>query len=401
MLRRAIRRSSRSPGPLGARRNRSRWSRRPSFRWRGGRTATFSGSCNGTLRASSTIRSRRRRSTRSASSRRCARGGSGRSRCCSIAPMRAGCSPRRQREGITSCCSRSGATTRRCSRGPGRRSGIHRAARCRRRVDRATAQPAQDPPTVPAELPRDRVNILLVIAWPYEADVQFRSIARPLVELTEKQGLPARVHVLRPPTLDRLREHLRERPNHYHVVHFDGHGSYGPREAPTGPHTYGAPEGQLIFEDDHGKQAPVTAEVLSNLLQEHHVPAMVLNACQSAMLDEQAGHRFASVATALLNAGTRSVVAMSYALYVSGAEQFLPAFYRRLFETGTSRRGRPRRAPADVRRAGARLRAGPLRPRGLARARRLPAGYRSPDLRCSGPAAGIRAGAPPRGGARR
>ncbi|MDC0685032.1 CHAT domain-containing tetratricopeptide repeat protein [Sorangium atrum] len=194
---------------------------------------------------------------------------------------------------------------------------------------------AQDPPPVPAELPREGVNILLVIARPYEADVRFRSIARPLVELIEKQGLPARVHVLRPPTLDRLREHLRERPNHYHVVHFDGHGSYGPREAPTGPHTYGAPEGRLIFEDDHGKQAPVTAEVLSNLLQEHHVPAMVLNACQSAKLDEKAEHRFASVATALINAGTRSVVAMSYSLYVSGAEQFLPAFYRRLFETGT------------------------------------------------------------------
>ncbi|WP_437561582.1 tetratricopeptide repeat protein [Sorangium sp. So ce542] len=203
------------------------------------------------------------------------------------------------------------------------------ACRIERRLNRA-----QDPPPVPAELPRDRVNILLVIARPYEADVRFRSIARPLVELIEKQGLPAHVHVLRPPTLDRLREHLRERPNHYHLVHFDGHGSYGPREAPTGPHAYGAPEGRLIFEDDHGNQAPVTAEVLSNLLQEHRVPAMVLNACQSAMLDEQAGDRFASVATALLNAGTRSVVAMSYALYVSGAEQFLPAFYRRLFETG-------------------------------------------------------------------
>ncbi|MGK3986910.1 tetratricopeptide repeat protein [Sorangium sp. So ce136] len=204
------------------------------------------------------------------------------------------------------------------------------ACQIERRLNRA-----QDPPPVPAELPRDRVSILLVIARPYEGDVQFRSIARPLVELIEKQGLPARVHVLRPPTLDRLREHLRERPNHYHLVHFDGHGSYGPREAPTGPHAYGAPEGRLVFEDDQGKQAPVTAEVLSNLLQEHRIPAMVLNACQSAMLDEKAGDPFASMATALINAGTRSVVAMSYALYVSGAEQFLPAFYRRLFETGT------------------------------------------------------------------
>ena len=44
---------------------------------------------------------------------------------------------------------------------------------------------------------------------------------------------------------------------------------------------------------------------------------------------------FASVATALLQAGVRSVVAMAYSLYVSGAQVFLPAFYRRLFETGS------------------------------------------------------------------
>src|SRR6185436_11309701 len=112
-------------------------------------------------------------------------------------------------------------------------------------------------------------------------------------------------------------------------------GAYGPGAAPTGPHAYGAPEGRLVFEDEQGKAVPVTAEQLSTLLQEYLVPAMVLNACQSAMLDEKAADPFASVATALLKAGIRSVVAMSYSLYVSGAEQFLPAFYRRLFETGT------------------------------------------------------------------
>jgi tetratricopeptide (TPR) repeat protein len=79
----------------------------------------------------------------------------------------------------------------------------------------------------------------------------------------------------------------------------------------------------------------VEASTLSALLQEHRIPAMVLNACQSAMLDERAADPFASVAASLLKAGTRSVVAMSYALYVSGAREFLPAFYTRLFETGS------------------------------------------------------------------
>jgi tetratricopeptide (TPR) repeat protein len=52
------------------------------------------------------------------------------------------------------------------------------------------------------------------------------------------------------------------------------------------------------------------------------------------MLSEQAEDAFASVATALLRAGVRSVVAMGYSLYVEGARQFLPAFYQELFRTG-------------------------------------------------------------------
>ena len=58
--------------------------------------------------------------------------------------------------------------------------------------------------------PKDQVNILLVTARPYEADVRYRSISRPLVELIDKQDLPAQVTVLRPPTFESLREHLRE-----------------------------------------------------------------------------------------------------------------------------------------------------------------------------------------------
>ena len=38
-----------------------------------------------------------------------------------------------------------------------------------------------DPPPLPENLPRDRLNILLVTARPYEADVEYRSISRALV----------------------------------------------------------------------------------------------------------------------------------------------------------------------------------------------------------------------------
>ena len=195
--------------------------------------------------------------------------------------------------------------------------------------------------------PKDQVNILLVTARPYAADVRYRSISRPLVELIDKQDLPAQVTVLRPPTFENLREHLRECPNHYHIVHFDGHGSYGVNPALSGgPHMLQGPEGRLIFEDDQGKPAPITAEQLSVLLRQHHIPAIVLNACQSAMVDQGAKDPFASVAAALLKSGMRSVVAMAYSLYVSGAQEFLPAFYRDLFRTGdvaqAARSGRQR-----------------------------------------------------------
>ncbi|MGB0069175.1 MAG: CHAT domain-containing protein, partial [Isosphaeraceae bacterium] len=203
------------------------------------------------------------------------------------------------------------------------------------------------PDKVGQRWPKDQVNILLVTARPYEGDVRYRSISRPLVELIDKHDLPAQVTVLRPPTFENLREHLRRRPNHYHIVHFDGHGSYGQAHAPSGsPHMLQGPEGRLIFEDDQGKPDPITAEQLSVLLRQHHIPAIVLNACQSAMVDQGAKDPFASVAAALLKSGIRSVVAMAYSLYVSGAQEFLPAFYRDLFRTGNvaeaARAGRQR-----------------------------------------------------------
>ena len=187
-------------------------------------------------------------------------------------------------------------------------------------------------------LPNDRVNILLVVCRPYEHDVRYRSIARPLIELIQSKQLPAHVDILRPPTFDQLREHLRQRPGYYHVLHFDGHGAYG-NGGPTSPHQFRATQGCLIFEDKNAAPDPKSARDLSALLHEYALPAVVLNACQSATLNEQAEDAFATVATALLQSGMRSVVAMAYSLYVSGAQVFLPEFYRRLFETGSVAEG--------------------------------------------------------------
>ncbi len=101
-------------------------------------------------------------------------------------------------------------------------------------IERRLSKDVRDPQPLSAKLPSDRVNILLVTARPYKNDVHYRSISRPLVELIEKHKLPAHVDVLRPPTFDQLREHLRRHPGHYHILHFDGHGSYR-NAAPAGP----------------------------------------------------------------------------------------------------------------------------------------------------------------------
>ena len=144
----------------------------------------------------------------------------------------------------------------------------------------------RDPLPLPEELPTDRINILLVTARPLERDVRYRSISRPLVELIEREKIPAQVHVLRPPTFANLREHLKERHGFYHIIHFDGHGGFGERSV-TGEsrHTFSVTEGELVFEDDKGKPDCVNAERLSGLLREHAVPVMVMNACRSAMIE--------------------------------------------------------------------------------------------------------------------
>lgn len=173
----------------------------------------------------------------------------------------------------------------------------------------------------------ERIDLLLVSPRPLPQDVGYRRISRPLLETVRSLGLAVRVHVLRPPAFKHLREHLAERPGFYHVLHFDGHGVY------AGDALAGARRGFLYFEGAAGKEL-IPGEDLGALLQAAGVPLVVLNACQSAQVDDGAQTAFASVAAALVQGGARSVVAMAYTLTVSGAEQFVPAFYRRLFETG-------------------------------------------------------------------
>jgi len=204
------------------------------------------------------------------------------------------------------------------------------------RIERQLMRGTHSPLPLPDNLAQDRINILLVIARPYgDNDVGFHALSRPLVALAKGGNLPIHIDVLRPPTFEQLRQTLHERKGFYHIVHFDGHGGYGEAGHPNGAaHIFKGAQGKLIFEDGQAQEDPISADTLSQLLAEYHIPIMVLNACQSARIDDQADDAFASVAAALLKAGIRSVVAMGYNLYVVGAQRFVPAFYQRLLASG-------------------------------------------------------------------
>src|SRR5262249_2210862 len=60
----------------------------------------------------------------------------------------------------------------------------------RARIQRRLSKDMPEPSPL-GTLPQERINILLVTARPFEDDVEYRSISRPLVDLLRKEKLPA------------------------------------------------------------------------------------------------------------------------------------------------------------------------------------------------------------------
>ncbi|WP_027344518.1 CHAT domain-containing protein [Hamadaea tsunoensis] len=173
------------------------------------------------------------------------------------------------------------------------------------------------------------LRVLLVVARPQaDLDVPFRSIAGRLVRHAAEHG--PHIDVLRPPTFEALTERLRRAAaagEAYQLVHFDGHGLFGPVE--------GEPEGYAVFEDPdrHGNQRLVSGTRLGEELAANGVRALVLNACRSGRSDSSpAGTVYASLARRCVDAGLTAVVAMRYDIYVSTATAFVARLYDLLFQ---------------------------------------------------------------------
>ena len=174
----------------------------------------------------------------------------------------------------------------------------------------------------------EQLNILLVIARPYgERDINFQTIARPMLEALKPIQKQVNLTVLRPPSLKQFEAELNARKGFYHIVHFDGHGDFQ-ADSKTVQTQYGkSGEGVLVFEDADGEPEIVTAREIAQYLTDCRVPIFILNACKSGQAGEEA---FSSVAGQLVKLGAKGVVAMAYSVYATGAKHFMGRLYGEL-----------------------------------------------------------------------
>jgi tetratricopeptide (TPR) repeat protein len=199
-------------------------------------------------------------------------------------------------------------------------------------IDRSTGAAGAAAPVPPGP----DLRVLMVIARPDgQRDIGYQMIARPLLERLEAVSGQVTLDVLRPPTLEALVELLgqaRDAGTPYHILHFDGHGTFGAAGPPSAnPQMYDAGDkrGFLVFEKPGGGSDLVEASRFALVVNQAQVPLIVLNACRSGTIGEAAVD--AAVATQLLKGGAASVVAMGYSVYAVAAAEFMTAFYEALF----------------------------------------------------------------------
>ncbi|MBN1347525.1 MAG: CHAT domain-containing protein, partial [Phycisphaerae bacterium] len=184
--------------------------------------------------------------------------------------------------------------------------------------------------------PGEELRVLMVIARPEGTkDVNYQMVARPLLERLEAVSGKVRLDVLRPPTIDALRRRLAEASEAkqpYHILHFDGHGTFGlaGQGAQLNRIQYQAPQGYLVFENDTGQADAISADDFARVMRKAQTPLLVLNACRSGQVAAGEGPE-AAVATRLLQQGVGAVVAMGYSVYAVAAAEFMAAFYEELF----------------------------------------------------------------------
>ncbi len=179
--------------------------------------------------------------------------------------------------------------------------------------------------------PKDTLRLLMVVSRPQGAGFIDPRAEGQAVLKAIKGSAPGRIVVefLRPATLKSLRERLDELPA-IDILHFDGHGVFAVNsEAGAGKHdglTKGSSEnmGCLLFEDADGRRELVDAQILGEVFHRQKISLVVLSACQSAMVGDDA---LGCLAARLTNSGIPAVLAMTYSVLVKTTEQLFGKFY--------------------------------------------------------------------------
>lgn len=195
------------------------------------------------------------------------------------------------------------------------------AVRVRRQLPNRNPQPVAATKTP--------IRILLASPRPEQENLPYidhRISARPMVEAVEQLGELAELRILSPPTFQALQTELkaaRRAGSPYDVIHFDGHGDFDPDTK----------QGRLYFEDPKGTNAIgkraaafVEADRIAEIIRDHRVPLVFLEACRSA----QGARAQGSIAETLLRRGVASVVAMTHTVLVETSRRFVAEFYGKL-----------------------------------------------------------------------
>ncbi|MCK4766622.1 MAG: tetratricopeptide repeat protein [Candidatus Aminicenantes bacterium] len=198
--------------------------------------------------------------------------------------------------------------------------------------------------------PSCRLNLLMITARPNgKDDIEYRTITRPVVEAIEKNRMQVQIHLLRPPTLKNLKDHLRDKSGFYHIIHFDVHGNVlsfqdykkitsggGKKSSRKVIKPYKGTQAFIALLGTEGGLDLVLANDIAELLKDAHIPVCFLNACQSGMATSKKSNREnggknltldASLAMTLLERGVRLVLGMAWSLTVIGAQIMMKSLY--------------------------------------------------------------------------
>jgi tetratricopeptide (TPR) repeat protein/CHAT domain-containing protein len=179
---------------------------------------------------------------------------------------------------------------------------------------------------------KPKLRLLFIVSRPRDENfLDPRSDAKAVMSaLAENDISQIEVEFLRPATLKKLTERLEDKnlPS-VDIIHFDGHGYYNEEDK----------LGYLLFESSPTEDSKViddpkvsikyevSASLLSKKLVPHNITLVVLSACQSAMVGNEA---LGSVAAGLTNKGVPTVLAMVYSVLVQTTRQLFTSFYQQI-----------------------------------------------------------------------